>query len=329
MVNTSIFSIKCEKGNGRWFFFPDFCATMFKRLQEKWKVSALRVLLIILTFAIGGSLTGWAGRKLLDATGLERGAAWIVLYVLIVTVLWPVSVLIVSLLTGQFRFFSGYIGKLGARVGIGRKSAVGSKQLAVRSKQGETYNISIFASGAGSNAQQIINYFRGHAHIRVALIVCNKPGAGVLGIAKKEGIPALLIEKDRFFNGDAYLPELQEKQIRLVVLAGFLWKVPKTLIEAYPSGIINIHPALLPKWGGKGMYGNYVHQAVIINGDKESGITIHYVDEVYDHGQIIFQASCPVEIHDTPETLAARIHQLEHAHFPREIAKLIAAKTGF
>jgi hypothetical protein len=114
---------------------------MFKRLQEKWKVSALRVLLIIATFAIGGSLTGYAGRKLLDGFGLERGAGWIILYILIVTILWPVSVLLVSVLTGQFRFFSGYIGKLGARVGIGKKAAVGSKQLAVRSKQHESYNI--------------------------------------------------------------------------------------------------------------------------------------------------------------------------------------------
>lgn len=302
---------------------------MFKRLQEKWKVSALRVLLIIATFAIGGSLTGYAGRKLLDGAGLERGAVWIIVYILIVTILWPFSVLLVSLLTGQFRFFSGYIRKIGGRMGIGKQRANGRGQGAGGKGQGVTYQIAIFASGAGSNAQQIINYFRGNKQVRVALIVCNKPGAGVLGIAKKEGIPTLQIEKERFFRGDAYLPELQEKQIRLVVLAGFLLKVPKALIEAFPSAIINIHPALLPKWGGKGMYGNYVHQAVITNGDKETGITIHYVDEVYDHGQIIFQASCPVEYNDTPETLAARIHQLEHTHFPREIGKLIAAKTGF
>lgn len=295
---------------------------MFKRLQEKWKVSALRVLLIIATFAIGGSLTGYAGRKLLDGIGVERGAGWIILYILIVTILWPISVLLVSIFTGQFRFFSGYIGKIGTRVGLGKKGAGGSKQQ-------DTYNIAVFASGAGSNAQQIIHYFRGHARVRVALIVCNKPGAGVLGIAEKEGIPVLLLEKERFFRGDAYLTTLREQQIQLIVLAGFLWKVPKALTDAYPSGIVNIHPALLPKWGGKGMYGHHVHEAVIAHGEKESGITIHYVDEVYDHGQTIFQANCPVEPNDTADTLAARIHKLEHEHFPREIGKLIDAKSGF
>ncbi len=302
---------------------------MFKRLQEKWKVSALRVLLIIATFAIGGSLTGYAGRKLLDGIGVERGAGWIIIYILIVTVLWPVSVLLVSVLTGQFRFFSGYIGKIGSRVGLGKKQSVQSIQSSVHPQENTTYNIAVFASGAGSNAQQIIHYFRGHARVRVALIVCNKPGAGVLGIAEKEGIPVLLLEKERFFRGDAYLATLREQQIQLIVLAGFLWKVPKALTDAYPSGIVNIHPALLPKWGGKGMYGHHVHEAVIANGDKESGITIHYVDEVYDHGQTIFQATCPVEPNDTADTLAARIHKLEHAHFPREIGKLIDAKSGF
>lgn len=302
---------------------------MLKRLQEKWKVSALRVLLIISTFAVGGSLTGYAGRRLLDGFGLERGVGWIILYILIVTILWPISVLLVSIFTGQFRFFSKYINKIGARVGLGRKYSVQSNQSSDLSKNAGSYNLAVFASGAGSNAQQIIHFFRDHARIRVALIVCNKPGAGVLGIAEKEGIPVLLLEKERFFNGDAYLNVLQEHQIRLIVLAGFLWKVPKQLIEAYPSGIVNIHPALLPKWGGKGMYGHHVHEAVIAGGEKESGITIHYVDEVYDHGQTIFQATCPVEANDTADILAARIHALEHAHYPRVIGELIHAKTGF
>lgn len=186
--------------------------------------------------------------------------------------------------------------------------------------------IAIFASGAGSNARQIIHYFR-DSPVKVALIVCNKPGAGVLAIAQKENIPALLIEKERFFRGDGYVAELQNAGTDLVVLAGFLWKIPQTLIDAYPKRIINIHPALLPKYGGKGMYGAYVHQSVLSAGEVESGITIHYVDEHYDNGDIIFQTACPILEGDTPETLAQRIHQLEHLHYPGVIEKLLTGNS--
>jgi len=194
---------------------------------------------------------------------------------------------------------------------------------AIDNRQSAMSHLVIFASGAGSNAQQIINYFRDSAKAKVALIVCNKSGAGVLSIAEKENIPALLIEKDRFFRGDAYLPELQKIRTDLIVLAGFLWKIPQTLIDAYPRRIINIHPALLPKYGGKGMYGQYVHEAILNAGEMESGITIHYVDEHYDNGDIIFQTACPVMEGDTPETLARRIHQLEHLHYPTIIEKTL------
>lgn len=181
----------------------------------------------------------------------------------------------------------------------------------------------IFASGAGSNAQQIITYFRSSSLAKVVLIVCNKPGAGVIGIAQKENIPVLLIEKERFFKADGYLPELQKVKADLIVLAGFLWKIPQRLIDAYPRRIINIHPALLPKYGGKGMYGQYVHEAILNAGEVESGITIHYVDEHYDNGDIIFQTACPVLETDGPETLAQRIHQLEHLHYPVIIEDLV------
>lgn len=184
-------------------------------------------------------------------------------------------------------------------------------------------NIAIFASGAGSNAQQIIHQFSGSVFINISLIVCNKPGAGVLQIADKAGIPSLLIEKERFFNCDNYLPELKKQHIDFIVLAGFLWKMPAALIYAYPKKIINIHPALLPKHGGKGMYGSKVHEAVIAAGDNESGITIHYVDELYDHGEIIFQAKCEVARHETAETLAQKIHLLEHANYPGVIAGIL------
>lgn len=184
--------------------------------------------------------------------------------------------------------------------------------------------IVVFASGAGSNAAKIIRYFHHHNTIRVALIVCNKPGAGVIKIAEKEKIPVLLIEKEKFFHGDAYIKELQQLGVDLIVLAGFLWKIPPAVIKAFPGRIINIHPALLPKYGGKGMYGRFVHQAVIDNKETESGITIHYVDEVYDHGKIIFQATCPVQINDTPSSLAERIAVLEHEHYPKVIERVIS-----
>jgi phosphoribosylglycinamide formyltransferase 1 len=184
-------------------------------------------------------------------------------------------------------------------------------------------NLVLFASGAGSNAKQIINYFQGSEKARVALVVCNKPGAGVIEVAEQAGIPLLMIEKDRFFNGDGYTRELKAVSADLLVLAGFLWKVPQTLIDAYPRAIINIHPALLPKFGGKGMYGQYVHQSVINSGEVESGITIHYVDEHYDNGDIIFQTGCPVLPGDSTETLAQRVHLLEHMHYARVVDGLL------
>lgn len=184
--------------------------------------------------------------------------------------------------------------------------------------------IAVFASGAGSNAAQIIDRFRTHQTIQVALIVCNKPDAGVLKIATTKNIPSLIIEKENFFHGDAYVKELKEKEIDFIVLAGFLWKIPAALIKAFPDKIINIHPALLPKYGGKGMYGQYVHQAVIDNQETESGITIHYVDEVYDNGKTIFQATCAVHPTDTASLLAQRIAVLEHTHYPEVVERVIS-----
>lgn len=183
--------------------------------------------------------------------------------------------------------------------------------------------IAIFASGTGSNAAKIIEYFHNHPTIGVTLVVCNKPGAGVLGVAEKAGIPTLLIERDQFFHGNGYVPDLQARNIDFIVLAGFLWKIPLTLIEAFHGSIINIHPALLPSYGGKGMYGMNVHNAIINAGEVESGITIHYVDEHYDNGDIIFQERCKIEPGDTPGKLAEKIHKLEHEHFPRVIEQVI------
>jgi phosphoribosylglycinamide formyltransferase 1 len=193
-------------------------------------------------------------------------------------------------------------------------------------KKNSPWNLVLFASGAGSNALKIMEYFRDSETAKVVLVVCNKPGAGVIGLAQNENIPVLMIEKERFFRGDAYLPEIRAAKADYIILAGFLWKIPQVLIEAFPGKIMNIHPALLPKYGGKGMYGQYVHQSVINAGEVESGITIHYVDEHYDNGDIIFQTGCPVLEGDTPDTLAARIHELEHAHFARVIESELKAK---
>lgn len=285
---------------------------MFEKLKQRWKVNGLNLVLIITTFAVGGSLCGYAGRKILMFTGLEKGALWIILYVLLITLLWPLCVLLISIPLGQFTFFRKYIVKIWGKMS-GRNNKTGP----------EITQIAIFASGAGSNAQQIISYFKASKSIKIGLVVCNKPGAGVLSIAEKAGIPSLLIEKQRFTAGDAYLAELVTYKINFIVLAGFLWKMPVNLIQAYPKKIINIHPALLPKYGGKGMYGNRVHEAVIAANETQSGITIHYVDEIYDHGEIIFQAICEVASNDTAASLAQKIHVLEHTNYPRVIAEVL------
>lgn len=187
--------------------------------------------------------------------------------------------------------------------------------------------IAIFSSGTGSNAKKIIDHLLAQKEKNistpiVSLIVCNKPLAGVLKIAEEKNIPVLLIEKEKFFRGNAYVDEIKAAKIDFIVLAGFLWKIPGALIKAFHRKMINIHPALLPKYGGKGMYGSFVHEAVITNKEKESGITIHYIDEIYDHGQIILQATCQVSEDDTPETLAKKVQMLEHRHFPAAVSLL-------
>lgn len=287
---------------------------MFERLQQKWKVSGLKLALILVTFALGGSATGYLGKKIMNVFSIQQDWLWAIAYILLITLLWPLSVLVVSIPFGQFPFFLRYIQKIGEKMGLARRSEQTPKP---------AMRLAIFASGAGSNAQKIIDRFRDHPHIHVELIVCNKPGAGVLSIAQKENIPVLLIEKERFSMQDGYLEVLKAQKIGFLVLAGFLWKIPASLIRAYPKRIVNIHPALLPQHGGKGMYGAHVHESVLASGASESGITIHYVDEHYDNGDIIFQARCPVHRHDTAETIAGRIHALEHEHYPRIIEELV------
>ena len=342
-----------------------------KQLQEKWGLKPVQFWLVILTFALGGSLSGRLCTKILDLAFLERNWAFWLIYPLFLTILWPFSVIFVSFFTGQFSFFKGYLGRVGAKL-FGFKSGNANLGTTYNNMSSSYHNnsvthIAIFASGAGSNARKIIEYFEGadakfsdakfsdaqtsdakpgdaqtgdaqsgdtqsgaknQNRIKVSLIVCNVPTAGVLNIAKEKGIPTLLINKEEFAR-TGYVQSLQNADIEFIVLAGFLWKVPAVLVKAFQpgngkaKGIINIHPALLPKYGGKGMYGARVHEAVIAAGEAESGITIHWVNEYYDEGAIIYQATCSIKKDDTPETLADKIHVLEHAHFAPTIEKLL------
>ena len=181
------------------------------------------------------------------------------------------------------------------------------------------YNIAIFASGSGSNAENIINYFSGSQKIKIALILSNNKKAYVLKRAETHQIKSHIFSKDVFYNSEDILSVLKNHQIDFIVLAGFLLLIPPYLLAHYPNKIINIHPALLPKYGGKGMYGHYVHQAVFDNFEKESGITIHYVNEEYDKGSIIFQKSIPLDPIDTPDIIAKKVLELEHEYYSKTI----------
>lgn len=189
-------------------------------------------------------------------------------------------------------------------------------------------NLVIFASGNGSNAQNIIEYFNStsseESSAKVVRVICNRTNAYVLERAAKLGVPTSVITKEELSEGPQGLLEILEKDSTdLIILAGYLLKIPDEVIAGYRGRIINIHPSLLPAYGGKGMYGNRVHEAVIAAGERVSGITIHLVDENYDSGKILFQAECPLLENDTPETLAGRIHKLEHTHFPHIIEEYI------
>jgi formyltetrahydrofolate-dependent phosphoribosylglycinamide formyltransferase len=302
---------------------------MFKRLQDKWGVSTRQFWILFIVFGLTGTTTAALTRYITSWLGMDENTFWVWKVLLRVGMLvfgYQAILLTYGFLLGQWAFFWKYEKKLLSKLGVwslesGVTAPTPNSKL--QTPDSKLTHIAIFASGAGSNAEKIIAHLKNHTSIQVSLIVCNKPGAGVLGIAAANQIPTLLIEKDRFFRGDAYLPELRSRNIGFVVLAGFLWKVPDALVAAYPNKIINIHPALLPKYGGKGMYGMHVHEAVIAAGEKESGITIHYVNEHFDEGAPIFQATCPIEPGDTPEQLAEKIHVLEHRHFPEVVERVV------
>lgn len=185
-------------------------------------------------------------------------------------------------------------------------------------------NIAIFASGSGTNAENIARYFSNSETIKVAVVLSNNKNAGVHARMEKLNILSVSFTREEFIEGTAVLAKLAEYDTDLIVLAGFMNKISDTLLKAYPNKIINIHPALLPKHGGKGMYGMHVHEAVVAAGEKESGITIHYINENYDEGAVIFQATCPVLPTDTPEEVAIKVHALEYAHYPHVIEEVLA-----
>lgn len=184
-------------------------------------------------------------------------------------------------------------------------------------------NIAVFASGSGTNAEKIFERFAQHTEVNVSMLLTNNPKAGVIDRAARFNVPVKIFDKSTFLHSDHVLQWLQQAETDFIVLAGFLLKVPQNLIQTYADRIINIHPALLPSYGGKGMYGMHVHRAVIAAGEPATGITIHLVNENYDEGKIIFQASCPVNPTDTPEEVAAKVHQLEHQYYPEVIERLV------
>ena len=175
--------------------------------------------------------------------------------------------------------------------------------------------LSIFVSGNGTNLQRIAEYFADNKNVEIVNVVCNNPKAYSTERAKNLGIPLRMITKEDF-KSEAFIKELQDLRVDLIVLAGFLWKIPENLVKAFPRKIVNIHPALLPKYGGKGFYGEHVHEAVVAAKEAQSGITVHYVNELYDSGEIILQAHVALDEKETPDSLAAKIHRLEQAYFP-------------
>lgn len=184
--------------------------------------------------------------------------------------------------------------------------------------------IAVFASGSGSNAENIVKFFRNNDLARVTIILSNKKDAYVLERAQQLGVPSISFNREDFYNSNKIVRTLEEQGIDMIVLAGFLWLVPQSLIDKYDGRIVNIHPALLPKYGGKGMFGMNVHNAVVAEKETETGITIHYVNGRYDEGNVIFQAKVSVNPSDTPEMVADKVHHLEYEYFPKIVEKLIA-----
>ncbi len=288
---------------------------MFEKLKSKWNVSGTEFFCIFSTFAVTGTFTAFVSRYINILFEMPRfSMAWWSLKIAVLLIGYQIFLLFFGFLFGQFAFFWKYERKMLSKMGLIPK---------------EHIRMAIFASGSGSNAEKIIEHFNHPSYkgvrAKVSLIICNHSNAGVLRIAEAHAIPYIIIEKEKFLNGDSYLPQL--KKIDFLVLAGFLWKMPQALIKAFPKKIVNIHPALLPKYGGIGMYGRYVHEAVVSQQEIESGITIHYVDEQYDEGDIIFQQKIQLDQNDDAVSVAKKVLALEHRYYSLVIEDILKAKS--
>lgn len=286
---------------------------MFDKLQKKWGISGWRFFWVMVAFGFTGTTTAWISAQITSWLSVEKFSfTWWSLKIGMLLIGYQVLLLFFGFLFGQFSFFWHYERKILSRMGLLPKIQ-------------EPARLAVFASGAGSNARKLIEYFNLDKErsklAHVTLIVCNKPDAGVIKIADEFDIPVLHLTRAALESG--VHNKMFKKRTDWLILAGFLLKIPPALVQLFPRKIVNLHPALLPLHGGKGMYGHRVHEAVIASGAAESGITIHYVDEQYDHGETIFQATCAISPGETPETLAKKIHALEHTHYPEVIARLV------
>ena len=295
--------------------FDDFCP-MFKKLRQHWGVGPIDLFLILTTFALTGTTTAWITRVITSwVPASPWSPSWITLKLIILVFGYQILILIFGFLLGQFSFFWNYEKKILTRLGL----LAGRRKKMVR--------LAVFASGTGTNFQRLIEEFRTDKKTSISLLVCDKPAAGALKIAEKNGIPVRITNPAELTEGLTLGEFLKENRIDYLILAGFLKKIPPHIIDLFPRRIINIHPALLPKYGGKGMYGAKVHEAVIRSGDRESGITIHFVDEHYDAGDIIFRKKCVVDEKETADSLAKKIHALEHENYGEQIKKLIESQN--
>jgi formyltetrahydrofolate-dependent phosphoribosylglycinamide formyltransferase len=291
--------------------FSQFCG-MFDRLKARWKVNSWSLFLILSTFALGGSTCARVAKWLLHSDHALNPVLWWTLYLVLVTLLWPVCVLAYSIPLGQFRFFRNYLKRIASRI-IGKKN----------SHNDSIPRIAAFASGTGSNVENLICSPLNKTAFDLTMVVTNKPGAPVVQLANKHHIPVFVLEKQELDNPSNLLQQLKQHQIDAIILAGYLKKITPELIKAFPNKILNIHPSLLPKYGGKDMYGSHVHNTIIEAGETFSGITIHLVNEEYDQGQILFQEKLAIAADETPDSLAKKIQLLEHQHYPNVIANYL------
>lgn len=295
---------------------------MLKKLRQHWKVNNADLFIILCTFAIAGTATAFISKKITYWLNVPHYSfGWWALKIAVLLIGYQVIILTTGWVFGKFSFFWDYEKKILRRLGLLKKQIPAEASPAHQTDP--VIKLAIFASGKGSNAKRIIDHFHHTRSAAVDLILTDQPGAGVLTLAATAGVKTIILDKTRFFKGDAYLPELEAAGINLIVLAGFMRKIPDALVRAFPNKILNIHPALLPKYGGKGMFGSHVHRAVLENKENESGITIHFVDEIYDHGEIIFQEKCSVSPGENEISLAEKVQALEHRFFPLIIEKVL------